>query len=113
MELNSLKQPPFNTTLMGVIKGVLDCYGIEASNALTFGGSGHAFLINIHEELCPSGPYCWKYDGFYKLVRNLGVEMADLGFFHPGSSQGERDRVERTARESLDQGLPCSLCNLE
>jgi len=113
MELNSLKQPPFNTTLMGVIKGVLDYYGIEASNALTYGGTGHAFLINIHEELCPSGPYCWKYEGFYKLLRNLGLEMTDLGFFHPGNSPEERERVERTVRDYLDQGLACSLLNDE
>jgi hypothetical protein len=113
MKIENLRMPPFNTTLSGVVKGVLDYYGIKVSDAAAFGGSGHAFLINIHDELCPSGPYCWEYDWFYTLVHNLGVEMVDLGFFHPGSSAAERAAVERKVKESLDKGLPCSLMNME
>jgi hypothetical protein len=113
MKLENLKMHPFNTTLMGVVKGVLDYYGIETSNAMAFGGSGHAFLINIHEQICPSGPYCWNYDTFYKLVQNLGVEMTDLGFFHAGSSPDDKSRIEGRLKEYLDRGLPCSFCNME
>ena len=113
MKLENLQMHPFSTTMMGVLKGVLDYYGIEMSDALAFGGSGHAFLINIHEIICPSGPYCWKYDGFVKLARNLGLEMIDLGFFHAGNSPNEREKVERAIKEHLDQGRPCSLANME
>ena len=56
----NLKMYPFETTLMGVLKGVADYFDIAVSDAWLFGGSGHAFLINIHEQLCPSGPYVWK-----------------------------------------------------
>jgi hypothetical protein len=105
--------PPYNTTLLGVVKGALDHFGTELSPAMAFGGSGHAFLINIHDELCPSGPYCWKYDRFHELVRNLGVEMTDLGFFHAGSPLTERAAIERKLTRALDQGLPCSFCNME
>jgi hypothetical protein len=113
MQLEGLKQPPFNTTLLGVVKGALDYYGIVVSPAWAFGGSGHAFLINIHKELCPSGPYCWKYDGFYPLVRNLGLEMVDLGFFHKGSAPEERAALEKELRGLLDSGQPCSFVNME
>jgi len=113
MAVSNLKMPPFSTTLMGVVRGVLDHYGIGMSDAMAFGGSGHAFLINIHDELCPSGPYCWKYDWFCRLLRNLGLEMVDLGFFGKDSSAGERASVERRIRESLEAGLPCSLLNME
>jgi hypothetical protein len=98
---------------MGVVKGTLDYNGIKASDAWAFGGSGHAFLINIHKQLCPSGPYCWKYDEFYRLLRNLGLEMTDLGFFHKGSTSAERAAVEKQLREHLDAGRVCSFCNME
>jgi hypothetical protein len=113
MQLEGLKQPPFSTTLLGVAKGALDYYGIKTSDAWAFGGSGHAFLINIHKALCPSGPYCWKYDGFTALLRNIGLEMTGRGFFHPGSTPAERAAVERQLKESLDKGLVCSFCNME
>jgi hypothetical protein len=83
------------------------------SPAMAFGGSGHAFLINIHEVICPSGPYVWKYEPFYKLVGNLGLEMADLGCFDEKSSPEERSRIEQTLKATLDQGRPCAFGNME
>jgi hypothetical protein len=109
----NLKMHPFNTTLMGVVKGVADYFGLDYSDAWLFGGSGHAFLINIHEELCPSGPYCWNPEAFYMLVRNLGIEMTDLGFFSVESTFEERKRIEETLRKSIDAKVPCSLLNME
>jgi hypothetical protein len=113
VKLENLSQGRLNTTLMGVVKAVLDFYHIDSSEAWAFGGSGHAFLINIHAQLCPSGPYCWKYEGFQKLLRNLGLEMTDLGFFTNNSSPGERAAVEHKLKQSLDSGIPCSLANME
>jgi len=69
--------------------------------------------MNIHKELCPSGPYCWNQLPFLKLLRNLGIEMVDQGYFHFGSSESERKKVERLLVENLDKGVPCSLMNME
>lgn len=113
MKLENLSQSRLNTTMMGVVKAVLDYYHLDSSEAWAFGGSGHAFLINIHEQICPSGPYCWKYDGFHKLLRNLGLEMTDLGFFDANSKPEERAAVEQKLKQSLDSGNPCSLTNME
>jgi hypothetical protein len=113
MKLENLSQCRLNTTLMGVVKAALDYYHLEASEVWAFGGSGHTFLINIHEQLCPSGPYCWKYDGFRKLIRNLGLEMSDLGFFDGKSTAEERAAVEQKLKQALDSGIPCSLVNME
>ncbi len=112
-EIRNLKMLPFETTLMGVSKGVADYFDIAMSDGWLFGGSGHAFLINIHEQLCPSGPYCWKRETFYKLVRNLGILMKDLGFFSAESTPGEKAKVEEILRRSIDTGNPCSLLNME
>jgi len=99
--------------MLGVVKAVLDYYHPGTSAAWAFGGSGHAFLVNIHEQICPSGPYCWKYEGVQRLIRNLGIEMTDLGFFHSGSRPEERAAVELKLRQALDSGMPCSLVNME
>jgi len=113
LKIERLEQSRLNTTMMGVVKAVLDYYRIEMSAAWAFGGSGHAFLISIHDEICPSGPYCWKYEPFYKLVRNLGIDMIDLGFFEGSSSREARAEVEEKLKAHLDQGQPCALGNLE
>ncbi|MFB0502913.1 MAG: hypothetical protein ACETWE_03690 [Candidatus Bathyarchaeia archaeon] len=109
----NLKMYPFNTTLMGVLKGVFDYFRIPVSDPWLFGGSGHAFLINVHEELCPSGPYVWNYKTFFELTRKLGVEMKDLGFFHPKSAPDEIREIEEVLRRNIDEDVPCSLLNLE
>ncbi|MCX7015960.1 MAG: hypothetical protein NTW86_25965 [Candidatus Sumerlaeota bacterium] len=113
MKLEKLAMPPFNTTLMGVVKGALDYHKIEVGAPTVFGVSGHAFLINIHKQLCPSGPYCWNRDAANPLLRNLGLEMTDLGFFSPQSAPEDRAAVEKKLRDALDRGIPCSLMNLE
>jgi hypothetical protein len=113
MKLENIKMPGFNTSLMGVIKGVLDFYQITMSDAKAFGGSGHAFLINVHENICPSGPYCWNRDGFVKLVKNLGLEMINLGFISAKGSADERRKLEQAVMGYLDKGVPCSVENMD
>lgn len=111
--LDDLKVPPFNTTLMGVVRGVADYFGYEHSDAMLYGGTSHAFVINIHEVLCPSGPYCWNPTRFGAGLRNLGIRRSDLGFFHGGSPAAERQAIEATLKEHLDAGTPCALLNME
>src|SRR6476661_5927795 len=104
MTINAAAMPPFNTTLMGVLKAVLDSYGAGVTAPFLFGASGHAFLINIHEQLCPSGPYCWKRARFDGLLRNTGVEMVTRGVYGPESSAAERAAIEAEMRSALDRG---------
>lgn len=106
MKLENINMPPFNTSLMGVLKGVFDYYDIKITNGMAYGGSGHAFLINIHEVVCPSGPYCWKYSKFFELTRNLGVEIIDLRFFDKNNTTEDRNKVEQKLREHLDADMP-------
>lgn len=113
MKIDNVKQACFHTSLMGVVRGILDYNGITVSNGMAYGGSGHAFLLNIHEVVCPSGPYCWKYDGFYRLLRNLGLQMTDLGFFHKDRKNEERTRAEDILRQHLDAKRLCSTQNMD
>jgi len=109
----NITQPPFNTSLMGVIRGVADYMDIEISTPSIYGRSGHAFLINIHEAICPSGPYCWNIDPFIALLENTGIRLIQHGFFSGGSTNEERNSLEADIRAELHKGNPCSMLNLD
>jgi len=111
--MKEVRQLPFETTLMGVARGACEHYGLEVSVPALFGGSGHAFLLNVHRELCPSGPYCWDPEGMDRLLPNLGLRRSSLGFFGPHSAPGERHRVEARVRAHMEEGRPCSILNME
>lgn len=113
MLLENVSIPHFNTTLMGMIKGVLDYYNISVSNEMLFGLTGNAFMINIHKELCPSGPYCWNLEPFYKLLKNIGLLIKDEGFFSAENSIKDRMGIEKLLKDELDNRKPCGLMNLE
>ena len=113
MEIANLKQPPLNTTLMGCVKGASDYFGNDYSTPMLFGLTGHAFLINIHKELCPSGPYVWKKERFGKLLNNLGIDMTNQFQVGKETTSGERRAVEEELKRHLDQGNLCMLNFLE
>ncbi|MBI2301391.1 MAG: hypothetical protein HYU66_21000 [Armatimonadetes bacterium] len=113
MQLDNLRQPCNNSTLMGVMRGAADYFGLDVTTPMLYGLSGHAFLINIHTALCPSGPYCWNREPFFRLLRNLGIETTELGFFWKEGGACPRAEVEQRLREALDSGLPCFLVNME
>lgn len=113
IKLGTLKQPPLNTTMIGVLTGAARYHELNLSEPMIYGLSGHAFLINIHIELCPSGPYCWKLEKAGPLIENMGMRMTDLGFFAAGATAAARAGIERQLRQALDKAIPCSLLNLE
>ncbi|MYF28707.1 MAG: hypothetical protein F4169_07555, partial [Gammaproteobacteria bacterium] len=90
----NLTQPPYDTSLVGVVKGALDYYGIDTAPAETFVLSGHAFVINIHPELCPSGPYCWNQERFRDLLPNLGIRMEQLGMLVAAAPAADKGELE-------------------
>ncbi|QUI24188.1 MerR family transcriptional regulator [Vallitalea pronyensis] len=113
MILYNLHQAPDHSTLMGTIKGVADFYSLNLSPEMLYGLTGQAFMINIHEELCPSGPYCYNLTAFIELLKNVGIEMKNCGFFTKSSTTKEREQIEKTIKEHLDSNNPCALLNME
>lgn len=105
--------PHYNTTFAGVIKGASDLLELRFSGPDCFALSGHAFLINIHKDLCPSGPYCLDFSPLFSLLSKAGLFVTPLGFFHKGSSLDERRALESKLKAHLEKGLPCGLMNLE
>ncbi|WDV44976.1 MerR family transcriptional regulator [Clostridiaceae bacterium M8S5] len=113
MILNNLYQSPDHSTLMGTIKGIANFYSLDLSPAMLYGLTGQAFMINIHDELCASGPYCYNLTVFIELLKNIGIEMKNCGFFTKSSTLKERKQIEKTIKEHLDSNNPCALLNTE
>ncbi len=111
--LDGLRQLPLDSTNMGILHGVSDYWGFRASPATVFGATGYAFLINIKDDICPSGPFLWRRERFNRLVTNLGIRTRDLGFYTRETAAPERRRIDAELREAIDAGIPCSLCNNE
>ncbi len=113
MIIKNLHQEPYNSTLLGTVKAAADFYSVTLSLEMLYGLTGHAFMINIHDQLCTSGPYCYKLDVFCSLLLNAGIEMTDCGFYHEGSTIEERKAVEDKIISHLKFNNPCSLVNME
>lgn len=115
-----LEQPPCDTSLLGVARGAMAALGARAANGQsaslheTFALSGHAFVINIHEALCPSGPYCWNFRRAWRLLANVGLAVTELGTAAPANTGlAERRRLEAAVREAMAGGSVCAVLGLD
>jgi len=113
VKLNGLEQSATNTTLLGVVAGAARYFGLNVDEVDLFGLTGHAFVINIHEEICPSSPYIWNIEPFFANARNVGPDCEMLGCYSRQSPYDERAKLEARLRATLDAGNPCSLEHLE
>ena len=107
-KLENLKWVPWWVSHLGCIKGCLDYLGLDVSDAWLFGATGHAFVINVHEVVCPSGPTAWNTEMLFKLGKNIGYEID--GVFGTKSADGfvEKQKLAwERVKAAIDQGLPC------
>jgi hypothetical protein len=105
--------PPLNTTFMGMLRGVCSSFGLAATDADLFGASGHGFLMNIHRQLCPSGPYCFDRGAVFELIQSLGIQVHDLGNYAADTPRHEKTRLEERIKAELDCGRPAGMLNAE
>ncbi len=107
-QLENLRWTPRWVSHLGCLKGCLDYLGREMSDAWLYGGTGHAFVINMHERVCPSGPTAWKSGVLHELGRNVGYHLEGVRA-HPAPDA--LDGVQREAwdfvRRAIDRGVPC------
>lgn len=113
MELATLRQPPLNATFMGALRGAADYFELPLSTPALYGLTGHAFAMNVHEALCPSGPYCFDRAPIFGLAANAGLAIEELGFFWNRGGPTDRPAVEAKLKAALDAGQPCFLVNME
>jgi hypothetical protein len=107
-KLENLKWVPRWVSHLGCVKGCLDYLGLDVSDAWLFGATGHAFVINVHEALCPSGPTAWNTEMLSRLGGNIGYE-SDIVFGMKSAddfAEKQKQAWEHVKR-AIDQGLPC------
>lgn len=93
---------------MGCIRGCLDFLGIDVSDPWLYGGTGHAFAINVHTTVCPSGPTAWRTDALDELSANLGyVSESTFGSRDTGDLDCMRETAWAHAKEAIGSGFPC------
>jgi hypothetical protein len=107
-ELKTLRWRPRWVTHLGCIKGCLEYLGVDVSDAWMFGATGHAFVLNIHDVVCPSGPTAWRTEMLFKLGRNIGYTTDGvLGFKSESDFAEKQEQAWQHARSSIDAGIPC------
>ncbi|MEA3402276.1 MAG: hypothetical protein U9R79_13655 [Armatimonadota bacterium] len=108
VRLKGLQEKPAWITHLGCHLGCIDYLGLDISPAWVYGGTGHAFVINVHEVLCHSGPTAWRTDAVDHLAGNLGY-MVDGVTGH--KSQREFEAKQKIAwalaTGCIDTGVPC------
>lgn len=115
-KLDGLRSREAFVTHLGCIKGCLEYLGPDVTMPWLYTGTGHAFIINLHETLCPSGPTAWNTSMLFTLAPNLGYEHEgvfawkdEAGADFPLRQHEAYDLVRR----SIDAGLPCYGWQLE
>jgi hypothetical protein len=99
---------------LGALKGCLDYLGLNVSEPWLFGATGHAFILNIHEDVCPSGPTAWNTQMLHVLGRNLGYTAEGVFALRGDGDFGEKQRrAWETVRRAVDESRPCYGWELE
>jgi hypothetical protein len=93
---------------LGCVKGCLDYLGIDASDAWVYGASGHAFIINMHEEMCPSSPTAWNTQRMLELISNLGCKLKGV-CAHKSQENftGKQEHAWELVKSAIDSDYPC------
>jgi len=113
-QLENLRWAPRWVSHLGCVKGCLDYLGLDISDAWLFGGTGHAFIMNVHDVVCPSGPTAWMTEMLFKLGRNLGYQIDGVvGWRGDGDLGAFQRRAWEHVRSALDEGQPCYGWELE
>jgi hypothetical protein len=103
-------------THLGCVKHCLDQLGIDLTYPWLYGGTGHAFVLNISPTLCPSGPTAWNTRMLFALAPNLGYRVDGVYTWRAAAgdafAQKQREAYD-LVRASIDQGLPCYGWQLE
>jgi hypothetical protein len=108
VKLENLKWSPKWVSHLGCVKGCLEYLGIEISDAWLYGGTGHAFIINIGEDNCPSGPTAWNTIMLNQGGVNLGYEIDGIFGWKGDNSSFSKLQAEAWdfTRSNIDKGYP-------
>jgi hypothetical protein len=116
-EVKGLRWEPRWISAMGCLHPCAKHLGRDLSWPWLYGGSGYAFILNIHQGLCPSGWHVLDFP-LGELGKNLGIEVDSFcegGHEFPNEQDLPRRQREvwEATRQALEQERPCYGYNLE
>jgi hypothetical protein len=107
-KLENLKWSPRWVTHLGCIRGCLDYLGIRMTDGWLYGATGHAFLLNVQGNLCPSGATDWNGRRFLELGRNAGFRVEGIsGWKGKQDLPTLQEQARAFVKKSLAEGNPC------
>ncbi|MHA1136064.1 MAG: ArsR/SmtB family transcription factor [Candidatus Thorarchaeota archaeon] len=112
--LKKLKWQPRWVSHLGAVEASLKFLKQKISPAWIYGGTGHAFIINIAKDLCPSGPTAWRTMMLHELSSNLGYRVDGI-FAVKTNPEFPRlqEKAWNHAIECIDKEIPCYGWELE
>jgi hypothetical protein len=107
--LEGIAFPKHTAAEMACVEGSVRYLGKDISTAWIYGGTGHAFAINMRPTVCVSSPYAWEKT-LYELAPNLGFRVT--GFTISKSAAGDAFPARQReawdmVRAAIDRGQPC------
>ena len=109
-----INQPHHNTSLLGVIEGASRYFELPWQSHEIFVYSGHAFVINVSEDLCPSSPYVWHVDPVFALFENLNLKIENLYKVIPSeSNKADHEQFNEVLIGTLDSGKLVGIENMD
>ncbi|MCK5526319.1 MAG: hypothetical protein KAJ05_04175 [Candidatus Latescibacteria bacterium] len=107
-KLEALKWKPMWVTHLGCLQGCLNYLGVHVSDAWLFGASGHAFILNMHEVVCPSGPTAWDTERMPALFENVGCELDGVSGHKSQDDFPDKQKMAwEKVRSALESDFPC------
>ena len=109
--LAGLRYPGDHAVLhIACLQGCLDYLGAGLSYTWLCGGTGHAFIINIHAEVDVQGVNDWDPQMLFALASNLGYRcrgLKDEGLPRDAPLAIQQQYGRALVQRYLDAGRPC------
>jgi hypothetical protein len=107
-KLDNLQFKPHYVSHLGCLDGCLEYLGLDVSTPWLFGATGHAFILNISTDLCPSGPTAWNTMMIFELAKNLGVIINGVqAWQHSADFVDKQEKAWNLIQKAINAGHPC------
>jgi len=108
--LEGLVFPRRSVSHLGCVKTCLDYLGKDVSWHWLYGGTGHAFIINMHIDVDLEAATAFDPSMVFDLAPNLGYRVSGFAVNKPEAGDAYRDRQREAwdfVRAAIDRNRPC------
>ena len=107
-KLDNLFFKPYFVSHLGCLDGCFEYYGIEISKPWLYGTTGHGFILNIAEDICPSGPTAWNTAMIFQQTRKLGAEISGiLAWKNDTDFSQKQEDAWNHIKKAINNNQPC------